>query len=42
MKAKGVITDVLSWKRSSNFFYWRVSRKIAELGLRKKVLYSST
>ncbi len=42
MKAKGVITDVLSWKRSRNFFYWRVNRKLAELSLRKKVRYIQT
>lgn len=38
MKAKGVITDVLSWKRSREYFYHRVQRKIAENELRKKVM----
>jgi len=38
MKAKGVITDVLSWKRSREFFFYRTQRKLAELSLRKKVM----
>uniref|UniRef100_A0A7S1TNP5 Acetyl-coenzyme A carboxylase carboxyl transferase subunit beta domain-containing protein n=1 Tax=Erythrolobus australicus TaxID=1077150 RepID=A0A7S1TNP5_9RHOD len=37
MLAKGVVRDVLEWKRSREFFYWRVRRRIAELGLRERV-----
>eukprot|EP00961_Rhodomonas_salina_P214334 2894527-Rhodomonas_salina.2 len=38
MKAKGVIRDALSWKRSREYFYWRVNRRLAELKLRKEVM----
>lgn len=33
MKAKGVIRDVVTWKRSRSYFYWRAKRRIAEDGL---------
>ena len=38
MKAKGVITDVLSWKRSREYFYHRVQRKLAENAMRKSLM----
>jgi len=38
MKAKGVIRDALSWKRSREYFYWRVHRRMAEMKLRKKIM----
>jgi len=37
MKAKGVVRDALNWKRSREFFYWRASRRVFELELRKQV-----
>jgi acetyl-CoA carboxylase/biotin carboxylase 1 len=30
MKAKGVIRDVVTWKRSRSYFFWRAKRRIAE------------
>ncbi|TFJ85787.1 hypothetical protein NSK_003291 [Nannochloropsis salina CCMP1776] len=33
MKAKGVIRDVVTWKRSRSYFFWRARRRIAEDGL---------
>ena len=38
MMAKGVITDVLSWKRSREYFYHRVQRKLAENAMRKSLM----
>merc|ERR1711990_1439031 len=37
MKAKGVVRDVLAFKRSREYFYWRVQRRQAEMGLRKAI-----
>jgi len=37
MKAKGTITDVLEWKFSRTFFYWRLKRKLFEHSLIKKI-----
>lgn len=33
MKAKGVIRDIVTWKRSRAYFYWRARRRISEDGL---------
>jgi acetyl-CoA carboxylase/biotin carboxylase 1 len=38
MKAKGVVRDVLSWKRSREFFFYRVQRRQAEMRLRKAIM----
>jgi len=38
MKAKGVVRDVLSWKRSREYFFWRVQRRQAEMRLRKAIV----
>jgi len=38
MKAKGVIRDVLEWKSSRSYMYWRVKRRIAEDELRNKIM----
>lgn len=35
MKAKGVVRDILEWKTSREYFYWRVKRRLAESGVRK-------
>lgn len=35
MKAKGVVRDILEWKTSRSYFYWRVKRRLAENGVRK-------
>ncbi|CAM9940346.1 unnamed protein product [Pylaiella littoralis] len=35
MKAKGVVRDILEWKTSREYFYWRVKRRLAENGVRK-------
>jgi len=37
MKAKGVIRDVVTWKRSRSYFYWRARRRITEDGLAKRI-----
>ena len=37
MLAKGVIRDVVSWKRSREYFYWRVRRRLAQDALVKEV-----
>lgn len=33
MKAKGVISDTVSWPNARSFFYWRLKRKLAEFTL---------
>ena len=38
MKSKGVVRDVLEWKSSRAYLYWRVKRRIAEDGLRKELI----
>ena len=38
MKAKGVVRDVLAWKRSREYFYWRVQRRQHEFKLRKAIV----
>jgi len=35
MKAKGVVRDVLEWKKSREYLYWRVKRRLAEQELVK-------
>ena len=34
MKAKGVVRDILEWKTSREYFYWRVKRRLAEKKIR--------
>jgi len=41
MKAKGVIRDALSWKKSREYFYWRVQRRLAEMKLRKAMMHAN-
>merc|ERR1711990_50682 len=38
MKAKGVVRDVLAWKRSREYFYWRVQRRQQGFKLRKAIV----
>ena len=35
MKAKGVVRDIIDWKSSRQYFYWRVKRRLAEKEIRK-------
>ncbi|KAJ8902898.1 hypothetical protein NDN08_006218 [Rhodosorus marinus] len=42
MKAKGVISDALSWKSSRKFFYWRAKRRILEHSARKDLQVANT
>ncbi|CAM9962218.1 unnamed protein product, partial [Discosporangium mesarthrocarpum] len=35
MKAKGVVRDILEWKTSREYFYWRTQRRLAENEVRK-------
>lgn len=37
MKAKGVIRDVVTWRRSRSYFFWRAKRRIVEDGLAKRI-----
>ncbi|NXJ73388.1 ACAC carboxylase, partial [Trogon melanurus] len=37
MQEKGVITDVLDWKTSRTFFYWRLRRLLLEDVVKKKI-----
>ncbi|XP_072278499.1 acetyl-CoA carboxylase 1 isoform X2 [Pyxicephalus adspersus] len=37
MQEKGVITDVLEWKTSRSFFYWRLRRLLLEDVAKKKI-----
>jgi len=37
MKAKGVVRDVLDFKTSREYLYWRVKRRIAEQSLRENL-----
>jgi acetyl-CoA carboxylase/biotin carboxylase 1 len=41
MKAKGVITDVVPWKRSRSHFYWRLRRRLGEMNLRRQLQTAS-
>jgi len=42
MAAKGVIRQPLEWKRSREFFYWRVRRRVLEQEAVKKVCAADT
>uniref|UniRef100_A0A8C0FTF9 Acetyl-CoA carboxylase alpha n=1 Tax=Bubo bubo TaxID=30461 RepID=A0A8C0FTF9_BUBBB len=37
MQEKGVITDILDWKTSRTFFYWRLRRLLLEDVVKKKI-----
>ncbi|XP_066492159.1 acetyl-CoA carboxylase 1 isoform X4 [Tiliqua scincoides] len=37
MQEKGVITDILDWKTSRTFFYWRIRRLLLEDLVKKKI-----
>ncbi|XP_026566055.1 acetyl-CoA carboxylase 1 isoform X2 [Pseudonaja textilis] len=37
MQEKGVITDVLEWRTSRSFFYWRIRRLLLEDLVKKKI-----
>lgn len=37
MKAKGVVRDVLQFKDSRKYFYWRLKRRLAEAAVRKEM-----
>uniref|UniRef100_A0A8C6Y901 acetyl-CoA carboxylase n=1 Tax=Naja naja TaxID=35670 RepID=A0A8C6Y901_NAJNA len=38
MQEKGVITDILQWKESRTFFYWRLRRLLLEEGVKAEIL----
>uniref|UniRef100_A0A670ZXV3 acetyl-CoA carboxylase n=1 Tax=Pseudonaja textilis TaxID=8673 RepID=A0A670ZXV3_PSETE len=38
LQEKGVITDVLQWKESRAFFYWRLRRLLLEEGVKAEIL----
>jgi len=37
MKAKGCISEVLEWKRSREFFFWRIKRRLIEDSIKDKI-----
>eukprot|EP01035_Chromulina_nebulosa_P016919 gene16919-22410_t len=37
MKAKGCISEVLEWKRSREFFYWRILRRLKEDTIKESI-----
>eukprot|EP00612_Vaucheria_litorea_P002853 CAMPEP_0171460884 /NCGR_PEP_ID=MMETSP0945-20130129/5573_1 /TAXON_ID=109269 /ORGANISM="Vaucheria litorea, Strain CCMP2940" /LENGTH=2045 /DNA_ID=CAMNT_0011987159 /DNA_START=270 /DNA_END=6407 /DNA_ORIENTATION=+ len=37
MKAKGVVREVIDWKTSREYFYWRTKRRLAENKIRKMI-----
>jgi len=37
MKEKGVITDILKWRTSRKFFYWRLRRLLLEDDVKKRI-----
>merc|ERR1719149_615918 len=37
MKAKGVIRDVVPWKRARSYFFWRVQRRLVQDALVKQL-----
>lgn len=37
MKAKGCISEVLDWKRSREFFFWRINRRLREDTIKKSI-----
>lgn len=41
MQAKGVIQDILDWKTSREFFYWRVKRRILESDVERKLKHAN-
>jgi len=41
MKAKGVISEVVPWKRSRSYFYWRLRRRLGEMNLIRKLQAAS-
>jgi acetyl-CoA carboxylase/biotin carboxylase 1 len=41
MKAKGCISEVLEWKSSRLYFYWRIRRRQAEDSLKDKIVEAS-
>ncbi|XP_070619443.1 LOW QUALITY PROTEIN: acetyl-CoA carboxylase 2 [Erythrolamprus reginae] len=38
LQEKGVVTDVLQWKESRAFFYWRLRRLLLEEGVKAEIL----
>jgi acetyl-CoA carboxylase/biotin carboxylase 1 len=42
MKAKGAIRDVLEWRNSRRYFYWRVRRRLNEEYILKRMVFQST
>ena len=41
MKAKGCITDVLDWRSSRGYFYWRIRRRQLEDQLKERLVSDS-
>ena len=42
MKAKGCISDILEWKTSRRFFYWRIRRRQLEDALKDKLVEAAS
>eukprot|EP00957_Ditylum_brightwellii_P194102 14782296-Ditylum_brightwellii.AAC.1 len=42
MEAVGVIEKSIKWKEARSFFFWRLSRKLAEIDFRKKIQEASS
>ncbi|XP_072302602.1 acetyl-CoA carboxylase 1 isoform X3 [Eucyclogobius newberryi] len=42
MQEKGVITDILEWKTSRQFFYWRLRRLLLEDTVKRKIQAANT
>ena len=41
MKAKGCISEILEWKSSRKFFYWRIRRRLLEDSLKNQLMDAS-
>jgi acetyl-CoA carboxylase/biotin carboxylase 1 len=41
MKAKNVISEILDWRTSRSFFYWRILRRQKEDGIKNSIVASS-
>uniref|UniRef100_A0A8C5HRX9 acetyl-CoA carboxylase n=1 Tax=Gouania willdenowi TaxID=441366 RepID=A0A8C5HRX9_GOUWI len=42
MQEKGVITDILEWQTSRQFFYWRLRRLLLEETVKRKILKANS
>ena len=39
---QGVVRDVMSWRKSREYFYWRTQRRLAEMQLRHTIAHTDT